>query len=151
MSACNRFSESIVHMACRRSSKEVVEFLLEHGADIELIDDFGRTPLHDACWRPEPQFDVVTMICDRNLDLLRYSDLRGSIPLNYVREEHWVQWCGFLFNQIEKYWVLRPESVIHNKKRKFEENKEINDQTDSSDGSNSAKASPMNIVEPSSD
>lgn len=120
MSACNRFSESIVHMACRRSKREIIEFILDHGADLEIIDDFGRTPLHDACWRPEPQFDVVTLICDRNLDLLRHSDARGSIPLNYVREEHWVQWCAFLFNQIEKYWALRTESHA-SKKRKFEQ------------------------------
>eukprot|EP01040_Poterioochromonas_malhamensis_P003977 gene3977-4254_t len=104
MSACNRFSESIVHMACRRSEKEVVQFLINSGADVSIVDDFGRTPLHDACWRPEPRFDIVTMILDVNCGLLRLADLRGSTPLNYVREEHWVQWCAYLFNQLEKYW-----------------------------------------------
>eukprot|EP01040_Poterioochromonas_malhamensis_P003978 gene3978-4255_t len=104
MSACNKFSESIVHMACRRSEKEIVQFLIDHDADFSILDDFGRTPLHDACWRPEPRFDIVTMILDVNCGLLRLADLRGSTPLKYVREEHWVQWCAYLFNQLEKYW-----------------------------------------------
>lgn len=104
MSACNRFKESIVHMAARRAELDVVEFILDHGADLTIVDDYGRTPLHDACWRPEPRFDIVTLIMDRHLDLVRYSDKRGSIPLKYVREEHWVQWCAYLYHQREKYW-----------------------------------------------
>lgn len=108
MTACNRFSESIVHMACRRASAEIVQFLITHDAEIDIVDDYGRTPLHDACWRPEPRFDIVTLLLDANLDLLRYQDARGFIPLQYVREDHWLHWCAYLFNQIEKYWAPRP-------------------------------------------
>lgn len=111
MSACNRHSESIVHMACRRSDLDIVLFLLEHGADISIVDDFGRTPLHDACWRPEPRFDIVALIMEANIDLIRYSDVRGSTPLNYVRQEHWIQWCAFLFHMMEKHWP--PLNVMH--------------------------------------
>jgi hypothetical protein len=46
MSACNRFSESIVHMACRRAELDVVQFILTHGGDVNIVDDYGRTPLH---------------------------------------------------------------------------------------------------------
>lgn len=108
MTACNRYSESIVHMACRRSENEIVQFLLQHGADFSIVDDCGRTALHDACWRPEPRFDIVVLIMDAHLDLVRHVDARGAIPLKYVREEHWLQWCAFLFNQIEKYWAPKP-------------------------------------------
>eukprot|EP01031_Cornospumella_fuschlensis_P026313 gene26313-31786_t len=108
MTACNRYSESIVHMACRRSEKEIVQFLLQNGADFSVVDDYGRTALHDACWRPEPRFDIVVLIMDAHLDLVRHIDARGATPLKYVREEHWLQWCAFLFNQIEKYWAPRP-------------------------------------------
>jgi hypothetical protein len=111
MTACNRFSESIVHMACRRASAEVVQYLIAHDAEIDIVDDYGRTPLHDACWRPEPRFDIVTLLLDANLDLLRYQDARGFIPLQYVREDHWLQWCAYLFNQIEKYWAPRVDKA----------------------------------------
>ena len=96
-------------MACRRSDLAVVDFVLRNGGDVNLVDDYGRTPLHDACWRPEPRFDVVTMLMDRNKDLIRFQDVRGSTPLNYVREEHWLQWCAYLFHQKEAYWPIKDD------------------------------------------
>ena len=107
MSACNKFSESIVHMACRRGSFEIAEFVLNNGGDCNIVDDYGRTPLHDACWRSEPRFDVVTLLLDQNLDLLLTADVRGASPLKYVRKEHWVQFCAYFFHQKEKYWQPR--------------------------------------------
>jgi hypothetical protein len=107
MSACNRFSESIVHMACRRANLDVLYFILTHGGSISIVDDYGRTPLHDACWRAEPRFDIVTMIMDINRDLIRTRDARGATPLHYVRAEHWTQWCAFLYHQRERYWPAK--------------------------------------------
>eukprot|EP01038_Epipyxis_sp_PR26KG_P013338 gene13338-17890_t len=104
MSACNKFSESIVHMACRRSNFEIVEYLLQNGADISIVDDYGRNPLHDACWRTDPRFDIVSLLLDKDLNILRYVDRHGCIPLRYVKEEHWIQWCGFLFYLRDRYW-----------------------------------------------
>lgn len=80
MTACNRFGESIVHMACRRADFDVVDFLLENTGGVWGVDDYGRTPLHDACWRPEPRFDIVTCLLDKNLHLLRVLDVRGAKP-----------------------------------------------------------------------
>jgi Ankyrin repeats (3 copies) len=110
MSSCNKFSESIVHMACRKASFEVAEFILANGGDSNIVDDYGRTPLHDACWRMEPRFDIVTLLLDSNLELLRIVDIRGSTPLKYVREEHWVQWCAYFYHQKDKYWQPRSEN-----------------------------------------
>lgn len=106
MSACNQYSESIVHMACRRSEYNLIDFLLQNGGDVQIVDDFGRTPLHDACWRPEPNFDVVTLLLDRNPTLLQLADIRGSTPLHYVRESDWLQWCAYIFYQKERYWSI---------------------------------------------
>jgi len=107
MSACNQYSESIVHMACRRSDYNIVEYLLQCGGDVQIVDDFGRTPLHDACWRPEPRFDIVTLLLDKNASLLQLTDSRGSTPLNYVREADWLQWCAYIFYQKERYWGIQ--------------------------------------------
>ena len=92
-------------MACRRSEFPIAEFIIRHGGDCNIVDDFGRTPLHDACWRVEPRFDIVTLLLDYNLDLLRIVDVRGASPLKYIREEHWLQWCAYLFHQKDKYWA----------------------------------------------
>lgn len=104
MAACNKYGESILHMACRRSDFVVLQFLLASGASIGVSDDFGRTPLHDACWTTEPCFEVVQCLLDREPELLFAKDLRGSSPLQYVRQEHWAWWCAFFDYKKEAYW-----------------------------------------------
>lgn len=109
MGACNKYSESIMHMACRRSSFEMVKLLHEHGARFDQVDDYGRTPLHDACWRAEPHFGLIAYILDRQECLLRSADTRGSTPLKYVQKPHWEEWRAFLLANREKYWAcLKP-------------------------------------------
>lgn len=109
MNACNKYSESVVHMACRRADFRIIEFLLTHGGSAMIVDDYGRTPLHDACWRTEPAFDIVTLLLDQNKDLLCVTDARGALPLKYVvSEKHWLPWCAYLFHQRDKYWPKRP-------------------------------------------
>lgn len=103
-SACNKFGESIVHLACRRSSFEAVEFILNNVEELCIRDDYGRNPLHDACWRTYPDFRIVSLILDRNADLIRMQDIRGSTPLDYVRKDHHSLWCEFLYRNKEKYW-----------------------------------------------
>lgn len=97
LQCCNRFGESIVHMACRRGSERVLKFLLEEAqVSIRLRDDYGRTPLHDACWTQEPAFGVMAMLIKQCPDLLLMSDKRGHTPLSYARRDHWGSWCEFL-------------------------------------------------------
>ena len=97
LQACNKFGESVVHMACRRGSTEIVRFLLEvAGVCVRLRDDYGRTPLHDALWTQKPEFDCVEIILRACPDLLLVTDKRGFTPLSYVRRDHWVFWCEFL-------------------------------------------------------
>lgn len=104
MTACNRYQESIVHMACRISTPEMIQFIISHGGDINIVDDLGRNPLHDACWREEPLFDVMTQLLDINKDLIRTCDSRGATPLHYVRQVHWLQWCAYLHYIGDRYW-----------------------------------------------
>lgn len=104
MMACNKYQESVVHMACRISTYEVVEFMLTHGGDVSQTDDLGRNPLHDACWREEPVFDVITLLLDTSKDLIRTCDSRGATPLHYVRQVHWLQWCAYLHYMADRYW-----------------------------------------------
>lgn len=42
LQCCNKFGESIVHMACRRGSLTVLHYLMRNGVSIRLIDDYGR-------------------------------------------------------------------------------------------------------------
>lgn len=106
---CNRFGESLVHMACRRGQTDMVRFLIDEAkAPLLVRDDFGRTPLHDACWTSKPRFDLVEYIVKQVPELLCVPDVRGHLPLNYARKEHWDDWFDF-FNKHKV--LLRPSSV----------------------------------------
>ena len=97
MQCCNKFGESIVHMACRQSSAEVLEYLMTAAqVNIRVCCDSGRTPLHDACWTTVPDFDIILLLLKECPDLLKIKDKRGFTPLAYVPHGQWAQWGNFL-------------------------------------------------------
>ena len=104
---CNMFGESIVHMVCRRADYNLLKVFIDHGCSVQVSDDFGRTPLHDACWTAEPCFKCVELLLDRDLRLLNIRDCRGFTPLDYVKRENWTKWIDFFYRKKEVYWVKR--------------------------------------------
>lgn len=100
----NRFGETLIHLACRRSTKELVSFLIkEAGVSLRVRDDFGRTPMHDCCWRAEPDLELLDMLIDQAPELLMLSDKRGHTPLDYSRREHWATLVPFLLERTSKF------------------------------------------------
>lgn len=112
VNACNRFGESILHIACRRGHIDMVEFLvLDVGLSIsEIRDDYHRTPLHDAFWTPTASYDVVDFLLKQPYvpDLLLCKDRRGFTPLDYTRAEDRGRWVQFLW---ERKTLLRSTST----------------------------------------
>ncbi|CAM9595036.1 unnamed protein product, partial [Ascophyllum nodosum] len=108
MGASNRFGESIVHLATRRGSVAVLQFLLSHSASLRICDDYGKTPMHDAFWTAEPRVDIVSMIMSIDWRLLRATDVRGATPLRYAKKRHWRMWCTFLDQVKDQYWPHLP-------------------------------------------
>ena len=103
LQVCNRFGESIAHAACRRGAYDIVKFMIEEAhITLKVIDDYGRTPLADACWTQEPCFDLISLLLDHCPDLLLIRDKRGCFPLQYARRDHWDQWIAFLNQRKEK-------------------------------------------------
>jgi hypothetical protein len=101
----SKFGDSLLHMACRWGHLEVVQFLLEQGMPTRLVDDIGRTPLHDACWTSVPQFSIVERLIQEAPELLLVQDHRGHTPLQFIRPEHASQWNSFLHQHQQ---LLRP-------------------------------------------
>lgn len=107
---CNAYGESLVHMVCRRGDHDLLEMMLmEVGTTIQVSDDYGRTPLHDACWAAQPSFETVELIGDRDVALFHMTDSRGAVPLSYVRREHWPQWIDFLESKKDDWWPPKAE------------------------------------------
>lgn len=108
MNACNRFGESILHLACRKGSVDVVELLVGVqktkntqplpgcGCSLLVRDDYGRTVLHDACWTIAPPWQIIKLILKKAPVLWRVSDVRGHLALQYVPKTAWPQWTAFL-------------------------------------------------------
>ena len=105
LSCCNRFGESLIHMACRRGYANTVTYLLEEAhVSVRIRDDCGRTPLHDACWHRTTQYEIVDTIIRVDPALLCISDKRGHTPFAYARREHWPVWRQFLFDRTD--WIV---------------------------------------------
>lgn len=102
LSCCNRFGESLLHMACRRGFQSIVTFLTESaGCAIRITDDCGRTPLHDALWNRDCQYGIVDMLVRSDPSLLLLCDKHGHTPFAYSRREHWGVWKQFLWDRRE--------------------------------------------------
>jgi len=104
---CNAFGESIVHMVCRRGEMDLLRVMVESGTSLQISDDFGRTPLHDACWTAQPNFDVVDLILRTDPRLLRICDCRGASPLSYIKRDNWSSWVEYLSDRKEEFWPPR--------------------------------------------
>ena len=63
--ACNEFDDLIVHAAYHHVDSPMIVTLLEAESSVLITDDFGRTPLHDACWTSTPSFDTIRLLLDR--------------------------------------------------------------------------------------
>ena len=109
MNACNTFGESLLHMACRRGDVSIVRLLVnEFKVRVEVRDDYGRTPLHDACWTTTPNFEVMDVLMGAvEARLLLAEDVRGHTPFDYARREHWDKWIRFLEERKAK--LIAPE------------------------------------------
>lgn len=112
MNACNKFRESTLHFAARKCTPRVVKFMLDIVGSEWILDDIGRTPLHDACWRSPANFSVVMLLMDCDINMLFTVDSRGHSPLDYAHREDWSKWCAFLHVVVDKYW---PQSMQENR------------------------------------
>jgi ankyrin repeat protein len=57
-----------LHFAARAGHLDVVEILLRHGADVNALDNRGRSALMEAChggpWKLEPSEDIIQRLLD---------------------------------------------------------------------------------------
>ena len=97
LKSCNRLGESLLHIACQRGFADVVKFIVKEGkATLRIRNDYGRTPLHDGCLSPSPNFTLIEFLMEEEPALLFIRDSKGFIPIDYVRREHWDNWVNFL-------------------------------------------------------
>mmetsp|Transcript_86871 Transcript_86871/g.250650 ORF Transcript_86871/g.250650 Transcript_86871/m.250650 type:complete len:545 (+) Transcript_86871:136-1770(+) len=100
---CNQFRDSILDLVCKRANEPIFGLLMEMGADLQVVDGFGRTPLHHACWASTFCAPIVENILKRDPIQLCIEDKHGQTPLEYVRAELTGEWIDFLEQHATKY------------------------------------------------
>jgi hypothetical protein len=117
---CNQFRDSIVDLVCKRANLPIFECLLEHGTDLQVVDGFGRTPLHHCCWASTFCRPIVEKIMERDPIQFFLEDKHGQTPLEYVRKDVAGEWMDFLEEVAARYWPVggRPPRLFSPKSRR---------------------------------
>lgn len=110
--ASNAHGETVLHLVCRASLKEGFRLLMSFGADVQVADNCGRTPLHEACWAHKPCFEIIEDILKVDKRMLFVTDSLGATPLAYVRRENWTPFTRFLMSQKDKLWPDRDVALL---------------------------------------
>ena len=110
----NKFGESLLHMACRKGMLQVASFLVnEANVPFAVKDDYGRTPLSDACWAHTTNFELVDLILSQCPDLLYIKDKRGNTPLSYLKQDKWAAWNKYLQSKPAEFFLPKSKLCIH--------------------------------------
>ncbi len=70
---------TFLHTLIRKDNKEIVELLINHGADVNAKDDDDRTPLHNAVWAENKE--IVELLINHDADVNAKDD-RDYTPLH---------------------------------------------------------------------
>jgi hypothetical protein len=105
--ACNKYGESLLHKVCKSGQDKLLQVFLDCGADIQVSDGAGRTPMHDACYGSKPSFKTFEILLKADPHLIRMMDGGGALPLAYVKREQYGVWNAFLASIMDTYWNRR--------------------------------------------
>jgi ankyrin repeat protein len=77
----NNSGETPLHMACRMSLPDIVNYLIVHKSELNVQEyHLQSTPLHYACYSGNDK--IVAMLLDNNVDV-NVQDFDGNTPLHY--------------------------------------------------------------------
>ncbi|OEU09643.1 hypothetical protein FRACYDRAFT_164056, partial [Fragilariopsis cylindrus CCMP1102] len=124
---CNKFGESLMHLACRRGRTDMVQFLIEelnatdndtttnedtnNGTSLaattrararqvlSIRDDYNKTPFHDACWTTTPNFALIDLLLKYVPEQLLMKDVRNKTPFDYVQQRDYAAWLRFIWER----------------------------------------------------
>jgi ankyrin repeat protein len=105
--ACNKYGESLLHKVCKSGQDKLLQVFLDCGADIQVSDGAGRTPMHDACYGAKLSFKTFELLLKADPYLIHMMDAGGALPLAYVKREQYGAWNTFLASILDTYWNRR--------------------------------------------
>ncbi|ORX63256.1 ankyrin [Anaeromyces robustus] len=94
----DEFGYTALHAAVSYSRLEAARWLLEHGADVNITDDDGDTPLHSC----ESVAMAKMLIEEFNADPLKKND-EGKMPIDNAYEEDYDDLVEYLKNYCKDF------------------------------------------------
>ena len=79
------FNQTPLHIACENGNKEIVEFLISKGADVNAVDYILNTPLHIAC--SHNYFEIIELLISNGAEIMCYNE-NNAIPLHKACENN---------------------------------------------------------------
>ena len=131
--ARNIYGETAVHAICRFGRVDVLRYLNDSGTvgggsgtvsspmqvlNLRVRDDYGRTPMHDACWcrvvsssdseskMNVHYFEVVKLLMSVDKNMIAIADVRGACPMEYVPRDGWNEWVDFIDSMKDVWWPI---------------------------------------------
>lgn len=79
---------SLLHAACQTGHLDVVEYLVEEGADVTIEDEQGDLPIHSACgrWNKDYGLAMVRVLHNKNHEIIHAKGAGGWTCLHLAVE-----------------------------------------------------------------
>lgn len=85
----NELDNEPLHEACWAKHPKMVRLLLDRGADVNAVGDFGRTPLHFAVWDGGPEAtEIVEMLVQAGADIHARDERLKENALGFALREY---------------------------------------------------------------
>lgn len=75
--------DTILHIACRNQNLKIIKLLVENGADVNFIDNNGRTALFDAINAKNANKEIIRYLIANGADIHK-EDNNGISPLSFA-------------------------------------------------------------------
>ena len=76
--------DTLLHKAARKNNPSIVEFLLSHDPNLNIINNEGKTPLHEACQSRYLASDIIDLLIAKGSDQT-IKDFDNRTALEYRR------------------------------------------------------------------
>lgn len=93
-----------LHIAALHGHTECAGFLLEHGAEISIFDEDGRTPLIAAA--QYGQLQIVDLLISSKVDLISVVDKMGNTALHWACMKKHSQTALFILDSVQDNAVI---------------------------------------------
>lgn len=82
LSDVTQFGNTLLHIASRKGEKEIIELLISEKVKINVVNSFGRTPLH-LYMNMKAKKEIVKLLISKGAKI-NATDMSGNTPLHFA-------------------------------------------------------------------